>query len=89
MKHEKDTAPRGEPYLRSFSVPGVKPGTNAQLNHLSNGGPMSHSSMLASRRKHQATKKRLATAAKEEKKLRKAGAQATGAGAGTVKKKSS
>ena len=43
--------------------------------------------MLASRRKHQATKKRLATAAKEEKKLRKASAQASGAG--TVKKKSS
>jgi len=41
--------------------------------------------MLASRRKHQATKKRLATAAKEEKKLRKAAVQASATG--TVKKK--
>ena len=38
---------------------------------------MSHSSMLASRRKRQAGKKRLATEAKHEKKVRKANVEAT------------
>jgi len=45
---------------------------------------MSHSSMLANRRKRQAGKKRLATEAKQEKKVRKPSAEA--ATARTVKK---
>jgi hypothetical protein len=40
---------------------------------------MSHSKMLASRRKRQTTKKQLVRTVKEEKKLRKANAKADGA----------
>ena len=40
---------------------------------------MSHSQMLSARRKRQSTKKRLATEAKQEKKLGKAKARTTGA----------